>query len=424
MIDGADAWWQTAVDASTAVIALKLASDRLGHGLLGIARSLGRLGVPVHVATPDARTPAGLSRYVRRSWVVPNPGNDGAALERLRSIAAQAGGRPLLIAADDVAALFVDRRLAELRELFLLPEQPSGLPAELSNKRRLHERCIELGIPTPDGRVPRSFAEAREAAALLGFPLVVKAADPRELGVAGGPASVTIVRNAGQLDELLARADRGALPELLFQEYIPGDATSVWMFNGYFGGDGTCAIGIVGQKIRQAPPRTGATSLGIVVENEAVRELCTTLLERIGYRGIIDMGVRFDGRDGTYKVLDVNPRIGASFRLFVARNGLDVARASYLDLTGQAIPAAVVDPGRRWWVEDRDTVTVIKLMRAGELGLLSYFRSLRGVNERALLARDDLRPVAALIQAKAANLVRNAFRRRSRRPAVPTSSTW
>ena len=411
MTEGADASWQASVDASTPAVIFKLASDRLGHGPLGIARSLGRLGATVHVATPDARTPAGLSRYVARSWVLANPTDDDAVIRTLRGLVGRTGARPVLIAADDVASLFVDRQLTELRELFSLPDQPAGLPLELSNKRLLHERCLELGIPTPESRIPGSVAEAREAAAELGYPVVVKAADPRVLGMSDSPDSVAIVRDARQLDALLAQVDPAVLPELLLQEYIPGDAQSVWMFNGYFGRDGTCPIGIVGQKIRQAPPRTGATSLGIVVDNEAVRELSTTFLQRLGYRGIVDMGVRFDERDGTYKILDVNPRIGASFRLFVASGGLDVARALYLDMTGQPIPPATAVPGRRWWVEDRDTATAIKLLRVGELGLPAYIGSLRGVDERALLARDDLRPVAALIQAKTANLVRGLFRR-------------
>jgi hypothetical protein len=50
-------------------------------------------------------------------------------------------------------------------------------------------------------------------------------------------------------------------------------------------------------------------------------------------------------------------------------------------------------------------------MRSGDLGIPSYVRSLRGVDETALLARDDLRPVAALLQAKTANLLRGLIRR-------------
>ena len=40
-------------------------------------------------------------------------------------------------------------------------------------------------------------------------------------------------------------------------------------------------------------------------------------MKELGYRGILDIGYRYDARDGRYKVLDVNPRIGATFRLFV-----------------------------------------------------------------------------------------------------------
>jgi len=410
MSESADESWQASVNTTTPAVVLKLASDRLGHGPLGIARSLGRLGIAVHLATPDVRPPAALSRYVARSWVLSDPADDASVVRTLRSLATQAGGRPVLIGADDVAALFVDRQLPELRSVFSLPDQPAGLPNELSNKRTLHERCLELGIPTPESRVPRSLDEAHAAAGELGYPIVVKAADPRSILGVDGLASVTIVRRQSELDALLSHALPAEQP-IVLQEYIPGDSTSVWMFNGYFGRDGSCPIGIVGQKIRQAPPRTGATTLGIVVDNEAVRDLSTTFLQRLGYRGIVDLGVRFDTRDGRYKVLDVNPRIGSSFRLFVAKCGLDVVRALYLDMTGQAIPTARVEPGRRWWVEDRDTVTALKLLRSGELRLPTYLSSLRGTDERALFARDDLRPVAALLQAKTATFVRGALRR-------------
>jgi len=57
------------------------------------------------------------------------------------------------------------------------------------------------------------------------------------------------------------------------------------------------------------------------------------------------VGYRFDARDGKYKLLDVNPRIGSTFRLFAAQNGLDVARALYLDVTAQPVPCAQVSEG-------------------------------------------------------------------------------
>ena len=64
--------------------------------------------------------------------------------------------------------------------------------------------------------------------------------------------------------------------------------------------------------------------------------------------------MRFDPRDGEYKVLDVNPRIGSTFRLFTGRRGIDVARALYLDFVGERFEPDEPADGRRWVVENYD----------------------------------------------------------------------
>ena len=51
-------------------------------------------------------------------------------------------------------------------------------------------------------------------------------------------------------------------------------------------------------------------------------------MKEVGYRGILDIGWRYDARDDRYKLLDVNPRLGASFRLFVGKGGMDVLDGS------------------------------------------------------------------------------------------------
>src|SRR5262249_53343041 len=134
----------------------------------------------------------------------------------------------------------------------------------------------------------------------------------------------------------------------------PGGAESVWMFNGYFDAHSDCLVGFTGQKLRQNPPYTGATTLGMCGPNVAVEEATCGFMKALGYRGILDIGWRYDIRDGQYKVLDANPRIGATFRLFVGTNGMDVARALYLDLTGQAVPRSCAPGGRKWVVENQD----------------------------------------------------------------------
>jgi predicted ATP-grasp superfamily ATP-dependent carboligase len=155
------------------------------------------------------------------------------------------------------------------------------------------------------------------------------------------------------------------------------------------------------------------TSLGICRVNRIVAERTIAWMEKISYRGILDIGYRYDARDGEYKVLDVNPRIGATFRLFVGQNGLDVARALYLDLTGQPVPSTGAREGRKWMVE-LDFKSCLDYYRDGNLGVGQWLKSLRGIEEFGYFRRDDLRPVLAfahLAANRAAAPVISAYKR-------------
>ena len=133
-------------------------------------------------------------------------------------------------------------------------------------------------------------------------------------------------------------------------------------------------------------------------------------MKAIGYRGILDIGYRYDARDGAYKVLDVNPRIGATFRLFVGTNGIDVARALYLDLTGQPVDARPAREGRKWIVEDLDTVSSYRYMREGSLTVAGWLASLRGIDEAAFLSWRDPLPFFAMLMNRLPEFCRRAWR--------------
>jgi predicted ATP-grasp superfamily ATP-dependent carboligase len=272
----------------------------------------------------------------------------------------------------------------------------------LADKRRLHSVCRTVGVGTPDAWFPERPADVADYAANGTFPVVVKRVDAAGMGTSTLP-SVTVVRTPAALRDLLRRRGEGAFGDVMLQEYVPGDASSVWMFEGYFDDSSACVVGFTGRKLRQHPPHTGMTSLGVSVENPEVEAAATRLVAAIGYRGPVDMGFRYDVRSGAFRLLDVNPRVGATFRLFVDTRGLDVVRAMYLDLTGQRVPArAGIEPGRRWMVEHMDVLTALALVREGTLSTSEWVRSLRRVRETAWLsARDPLPAVllgAALIR--------------------------
>lgn len=128
-------------------------------------------------------------------------------------------------------------------------------------------------------------------------------------------------------------------------------------------------------------------------------------MQAVGYRGVLDIGYRYDRRDGLYKLLDPNPRIGATFRLFVDEQGMDVARCLYRDLTGQPVCRARRRAGRKWIVEDRDLESSFAAFREGTLMLPRWLGSLRGIEETAWFANDDRGPFWRVLERLASRVI-------------------
>jgi hypothetical protein len=60
-----------------------------------------------------------------------------------------------------------------------------------------------------------------------------------------------------------------------------------------------------GRSIVRARPRTD--ELGTCRWSQAVADMMERVAKEVRYQGIIDVGFRFDERDGRFKLLDVNP---------------------------------------------------------------------------------------------------------------------
>lgn len=380
------------IDTSTPILIFGLGPGEFHHGALGIARSAGRLEIPVHRLARERATPITLSRY-NRSWAqVPSQASAEQMLELMHETARRIG-TSILIPVDDAGSVFVDEHAEALGD-FLFAHQPEGLARRLSSKRGMYELCQEHGVDTPRSAFPSCEREAVDLCEQWGFPLVLKCINAGDAPL--GSPRVAIANDRDQALSSYRAMEAPGTSNVMFQEYIPGTPETVWMFNGYFDASSTCKVGFTGKKIRQSPPYTGATTLGVCVENDVVGETTLRFMKEIGYRGIIDMGYRFDERDRRYKLLDVNPRIGATFRLFVGANGMDVLRTMYLDLTDQAVPDTEIQPGRRWLVEHMDLASSVVYHRRGDLTLTGWLSSFGGVRETAWFALDDPLPFLTL----------------------------
>jgi predicted ATP-grasp superfamily ATP-dependent carboligase len=381
-------------DPGASVLVFNLGNNPIQHGTIGVIRTLGRMGVDVYAAVSDHLAPAASSRYVTGSFVWRTAGAEPEHLAaRLLAFGEQIGRRTILVPTDDQAAAFVAEQADTLEERFIFPHPPQCLPRRLANKRELYELCESTGIPYPKSVFPLSVEDVRVFVQQAQFPVVVKAAELQR--VRNGSPSTSIVRSASELIRMYRQAEDLDGPSLIFQEYIRPDSGEDWVYHGYWNPETGCRLAFTGKKLRSHPTSAGPTTLGVPVMNETLCRQTERLLEAIGYAGIMDLDYRFDKRDGQFKLLDFNPRIGANFRMFENGEGIDVVRALYLDLTGHSVPQSPVMKQRTFVVESHDLMASIGYMRDRRLTVGDWWKSLKGEKELAWFSKDD--PLPALL---------------------------
>jgi predicted ATP-grasp superfamily ATP-dependent carboligase len=202
---------------------------------------------------------------------------------------------------------------------------------------------------------------------------------------------------------------------VMLQEYLPQETSEDWIFQGYFDADSECVVAFTGVKHRSWPPQFGVTTYATAVTNEALAAEAVAFCRRVRYCGIIDMDWRLDQRDGEYRLLDCNPRVGAQFRLFENAAGVDVVRAMHLDLTGRPVPDAPMLT-RSFVVETLDVAS--RLSGAGVRSVRYAPPRRRGRVERAWFATDDALPFVSVALRQLGPAYKRARKRVSRKRAT------
>jgi D-aspartate ligase len=382
-------------DTVTPALVLRASYLPLHHGSLGVIRSLGRVGVPVYGVHEDRFTPAASSRYLQGRFLwAPDDSDVDELLAGVAAMAERLQRPAIAIPTDDVAAILLAEHADLLGRWFRFPRQDAGLARTLADKGELYRLCRRLDVPCPEATFPASWEEAGDFACSSGLPVVAKIPQPWLVPRTAGVKSTTIVPTLDALADLYQRLGDQATSNLMLQEHIATGED--WVFHGYCDASSTTLVGFTGVKVRSYPAYAGPTTLGRCIANDELREQSERLFKAVAYHGIMDLDYRLDLREGRYKLLDFNPRVGAQFRLFEDDAGIDVVRALHLDLTGRPVPRGRPIEGRSFLVETGDLLSIRGYRRTGAITWRSWLRSLRGVRELAWLARDDLAPLLAV----------------------------
>ncbi len=361
------------------------------HGSLEIARSLGRLGIPVWLIIADNPL-ASLSRYVERSFRWRGPRKDGA-LEFLLDLGRRHGlGGWVVFAGSDEDVQFIAQNHAALSAVFTLTTPAWDQVRWAVDKRLMNARADALGIARPLTRHVRSSSDL--ASLGIAFPVILKPAvregrnkfvDAKAWRVDGERALLACYDEA----QSLVGTD-----SIMIQELIPGDGMAQFSYAALWD-RGKPIASLVARRRRQYPVEFGFTSTFVeTVEQTQIEADAFRFLASLDYSGPVEIEFKYDARDGRYKILDVNARAWAWIAIGTA-TGIDFPALQWRLAAGEEIAPLTGRCGARWLYFSRDLAAFICEMFAGRLSPIAYLRSFRRPLVLAVFAWDD--PLPALV---------------------------
>jgi D-aspartate ligase len=357
------------------------------HSALSPARSFGRRGIPVILVTDDHQLPR-LSRYVRRGfrW----PGAHAVNADKwLVQFAIDHGLQDwLLIPCADPEVRFVAENLNFLASIFKLNSPDWTVLQKVCDKQLLAQTAANAGVAFPKSYRIRSDDDA--ARIEVDFPVVLKPANRQERNA----FTSSKAWRANSRHELKQLYREGAFlvgdDNVVVQELVPGGGETQFSYAALWQGNAP-VVEIVARRARQYPIEFSTSTFVEIVSNDAVADAGRKLLSSIGFEGLVEAEFKFDQRDNTYKVLDVNPRPWSWMGLCEA-SGVDIAVLMRDLVLGKAIAPGKLNPDYGWIHVMRDLLAGFQLISRGHITLAAYRKSLRRKLIFATFAWDDPLP--------------------------------
>jgi D-aspartate ligase len=361
---------------------------------LSFVRSLARRGVSVVMM--DVAEQPGMRSRLGSALAMPDVcERPDAWLSALQRIAESAPVAPVLIATGDEHVLLVAAHRDALAARFRFRMPDKELAEMLCDKRRQWESLRAAGCAVPRSAFVDGDADvvavAREA---IGFPCVVKPCSSHRWLRRRTGVKLRVARDAAALRAAYRDATEGGEPAML-QELVPGPDSALYGVLAAYGADGHALATFTKRKLRQQPVGAGNGSLQVSTRNPELAALAERILRPLRYQGLVSLEFKWDERDRTYKLIEINPR-GVSGNQLAVDSGVDLPWIHYRDVLGE--PPASSDGYRcdvKYLHLGWHLAALAELRRDGAVSLARELRELRGTSSFALFDPRDPAPFAA-----------------------------
>lgn len=333
----------------------------------------------------------------------PDLGESVAFVRFLKEIAkkySQKDKQLLLIGTNDLYVRLIIENAEELREDFLFNYISEPLMNNLLVKSNFYKLCEEHGIDAPKTYF-HSCKSDEPFADEVTFPVIIKPSNGVEYYKNPFP-SMQKVYKLESIEEIQSTIEMikasGYKEDLIIQDYIPGDDTFMWDSVFYINSSGKSELITFAQVVLQEHTVTAIGNYTAIITrfNEEMMFKLQKFLEAIDYVGYANFDLKYDPRDGKFKVFEVNIRQGRS-SYYITACGHNMAKYFVDDLIHKkqkplvlldepflftVVPKIVL----KKFVRNRGVLREVKaLLRAGRYGNPLFYKKDRSIKRKFYL---------------------------------------
>ena len=235
----------------------------------------------------------------------------------------------ILIGCGDSYVQLISEHLKNLPENVIAPYIGIGMMNSLIHKEKFYEMCEKAGVDYPD-----TFVHKKETAYDFDLPFdgpfIIKPSNGIAYWEHPFPTQKKVFKAAGRkaLERILGDIyNSGYDDSVIIQNFIPGDDSYMRVLTNYSDKHGKVRMMCLGHVLLEehTPHGLGNHAVIITEHNEALENTFKTLLEDMNYIGYSNFDIKYDKRDGKYKVFEINTRQGRS-NYYVTNAGENIAR--------------------------------------------------------------------------------------------------
>ena len=228
---------------------------------------------------------------------------------------------------DDYVSLIIRNKEA-LADNYIIPYIDAALMDELTLKDKFYEYCETYALPYPATTV---YEKGQPFEIKYEYPVIIKPSSsvlywkfPFD-----GMKKIYRAYNTEEAKRIINNIYTSGYPgKLIIQDMVPGDDSMMYTMTAYCDRSNKVRMMCLGHVLLEehTPKGLGNHAAILTEENPIISDKLKSFLESIGYTGFANFDIKYDVRDGIFKLFEINIRQGRS-NYYVTAAGFNIARS-------------------------------------------------------------------------------------------------